>query len=152
MHAAPSVTVDLHGSRRWTAAVCALGALAGGAAGIALLSHLDAMVPSALAAGTAAAACTGALAAWRCAPHDRGRLAWDGARWLLDGQPGQLQVMLDLGRWMLLAFRAADAPGRPRWLPVSDDRLPQALALRAAVYCRALPIQTNPSLPGRSPE
>jgi hypothetical protein len=151
MRAPPSVAVDLPGSRRWAVAVVLLGALAAGAVCAAVLPHFG-WDSAFTGAAVGAAAGIGAAAARRWAPHDRGRLCWDGAQWQFDGQPGELQVMLDLGRWMLLAFRAAAQPRRRYWLPVSDDHVPQALGLRAAVYCRALPSQNNPPLPGRSPE
>jgi hypothetical protein len=152
MRSAPSVVVDLSGSRRWTLALAALGGAAAGAAVATLLAHLQDRVDFSSASASALIAIAVAAGGWlacRHAPHDRGRLGWDGAQWQLDGAPGRLQVMIDLGGWMLLCFEPADDRRRRRWLPVSDARVPQALGLRAAVYCRPLP---DPNLPGRPPE
>jgi hypothetical protein len=50
-------------------------------------------------------------------------------------QPAALQVMLDLGGWMLLRVRRP-AAGRPRWIGVSDAATgPSGHLLRAALYC-----------------
>ena len=74
------------------------------------------------------------------------RLLWDGERWQLsangspgrDATDGELRLMLDLGIWMLLRFRAADGQvrgPRVRWLPVQRGGLePQWSALRRALY------------------
>lgn len=54
-------------------------------------------------------------------------------------QPGSVMVMMDWGRWMLLCFKPATGSRWQRaWLPVSDRRVPQIGALRAAAYGRSM--------------
>jgi hypothetical protein len=98
-----------------------------------------------------------ALAAWRRHPFRGGRLRWDGQGWWFrpdDGsheRAGHLDLMFDFGNRMLLRFVFNPEDAGPRrahpaaWLPVG--RLPshEAVALRAAVYCRRL----NPDLSPR---
>jgi hypothetical protein len=78
-------------------------------------------------------------------------LSWDGRAWSLrpEGQPidsaqvGDLQVVVDLGPWMLLRFRAEGAGStRPIWLPVQVLGIAaQWHALRCAVHApRPLPV------------
>ena len=73
------------------------------------------------------------------------RLRWDGEQWLAGAadtpedelRPGQLDVSIDLGFWMLLRFTAAE-PGRHRrviWLPAQRRGLESEWhGLRCAVY------------------
>ncbi len=94
------------------------------------------------------------IQAWRLQPTS---LRWDTQRWHLgvpglagrEPRSGHLEVSMDLGVWMLLRFRPADAPvlHRGMWLPV--QRLGHEAAwhaLRCTVYC-ARP----PSLPTAAP-
>jgi hypothetical protein len=89
----------------------------------------------------AAAAVAAALAlppAWWLTRPQPALLNWDGARWTADGEPGEVDVMLDFGRWMLLRFRPSahgGTGGRVRWLPVPDATQP----LRAALYAHNAP-------------
>jgi hypothetical protein len=91
----------------------------------------------------------GALAvvvAWWHLPPDEVHLAWDGQRWVADGQAGELQAMLDLGPWLLLRFQPLNQR-RARWVAMSAAHTGAAHhGLRAAVYCRRL----EPT-PGGSP-
>jgi hypothetical protein len=70
-------------------------------------------------------------------------LRWDGQVWGLraQGQPvdlekaGHLQVVIDLGPWMLLRFIADEPRMRPTWLPVQALGIrPHWHALRCAVH------------------
>ena len=78
-------------------------------------------------------------------------LQWDGRQWWLapavpgrsvaiadQGTPGDIEVALDLGGWMLLRFRANPWPpygSRSTWLPAQRRGLEaQWHALRCAVY------------------
>ena len=69
-------------------------------------------------------------------------LRWDGLAWHLGpigdaATAGELQVVLDLGPWMLLRFGATlpDARARTLWLPVQRRGLEAEWhALRCAVY------------------
>ena len=97
----------------------------------------------------AAAAASGviALAAVRPLLDAPSRLRWDGAAWRLasgashpagdePGPAGRLQVMIDLGDWMLVRF--VDGSGwrrRVRWLALQRSADPaQWHALRCAVF------------------
>jgi hypothetical protein len=70
------------------------------------------------------------------------RLDWDGSCWRLqapgsDERRGSVVLMLDLGAWMLVRFRATDAqPWRGAvWLPLSRRVAADAWsALRVALY------------------
>ncbi|MED5619520.1 hypothetical protein [Ideonella sp. BN130291] len=157
MRAAPAVTVELPGSRRWDALAPLLGAKSFAASAATLCGHLElGLVPAGVSIATAGLG--GALLLWFVRPPGRGTIRWDGAQWWYRApgaqaveQAGQVQVMMDFHRWMLLRFDA-DAPGmRGAWLPVAEARLRLGPELRAAVYCRALNPQ-NPARRGREPE
>jgi hypothetical protein len=144
MRAAPAVTVQLAGSRRWDVAASATGALSFSTAVATVAGHLE-LARGAAGLGIATAALVGAALLWHIRPRGRGALRWDGTQWWYRApdaraveETGQVQVMMDFGGWMLLRFDA-EAPGaRAVWLPVSERRLRQGPELRAAVYCRAL--------------
>ncbi len=139
---APAVAVELDGSTRWSFAVRMTAAAAFAAAVAAVCGHLE---WGALGSGAciAAAGIGGMVLGRPLSAHRPGRLRWDGAQWwwrpegeLADGHTGQVHVVMDFGRWMLLRFDP-DAAGQPRaWLPVPGARLVEELPLRAAVYCR----------------
>ena len=147
MRAAPAVAVELPGSRRWDLASATLAMVSAGAAAAALSAHF---LSDAMMAGVciAAAAGAGGLLGWYLRAQGRGRLRWDGARWWFAGpdsqaseeQAGSVMVMMDWGRWMLLRFDPETGARRPArvWLPVSERRIAQAGALRAAAYGRAV--------------
>jgi hypothetical protein len=93
--------------------------------------------------GLPALAAIGAAASMRWIRS--GRLAWDGEVWQLvetgaigtAGRPGSLAIALDGGHWMLLRFRAKEAPAARRvcWLALGRRDLGgQWHALRCAVY------------------
>jgi hypothetical protein len=92
------------------------------------------------------------------------QLIWDGAAWAVESaqggrQAGQVTLMLDLGRWMLVRFAPAELaatlgrapPWLQLWLPLSSrDAGASWSGLRAALY--ALPAQGDtPGMPRRSP-
>lgn len=65
------------------------------------------------------------------------RLAWDGQHWRVDGHHTRVQLMLDLGPWMLLRLRPEASSGS-RWLPLAASEAGTAWgALRAALYVRS---------------
>lgn len=70
------------------------------------------------------------------AAHTRLRLEWTGQRWLLDGEPMQPQVRLDLGSWMLL--RCGPTSRAARWIPIDLASCgPAAHGLRCALAFHA---------------
>lgn len=115
MHTAPAVAFDADDGGRWRAAVAALSGLA--AAVLARWALLWAAAVDGPAAGwpgmdliaAVAAALAAALAAWRLGRPSPARLIWNSHDWLWqpEGGPalaGRVQVMADLGGWMLLRF------------------------------------------------
>lgn len=89
-----------------------------------------------LVLGIVAAGLSGAAAGWRLAAAERERrLVWDGRAWALDGRPGEVAVMVDIGDWMLLRVESATMKC---WLPLSTRRCgaPAHLA-RAALHAHA---------------
>lgn len=86
--------------------------------------------------------------AWatRRSPPAPVKLVFDGQRWSVDGQWMDLQVVWDLGDFLLLKASspvATEAPRawpqavRTRWIPVAARETgPDRQAWRAAVYCR----------------
>ena len=92
-----------------------------------------------------------ALVAWRRARPHALLLAWDGQRWTADGCAGDLDLMMDLGPWMLLRLRPDDTTRRAVWIPVSaTDASSARHALRAALYSRAAKPASDalPAAPG----
>ena len=86
---------------------------------------------------------------WRATPFVA--LQWDGQRWTADGQPGTLQLMLDVGSLLVLRLHAE--AGGTRWLAVGAREAGSAWhALRCAVYSR--PPRATPRVlsPERSPD
>ena len=108
----------------------ALPALAAGVAAAWVLRHVEASVaPAAMVAAAVL------LLAWRLSRPRERLLQWDGQRWTVDGVPGRLQLMVDLGRFLLL--RLHPEQGRGPWLAVTAAEAGAAWhALRAAVYSR----------------
>jgi hypothetical protein len=89
------------------------------------LPHLLAALASVLAAAMA----------WLGSRPRPVHLQWNGEHWAADGHAGEVDVLLDLGPWMLLRFRPPDA--RPRWLPVPRREAGASeQGLRAALYSR----------------
>ena len=131
MRHAPAVGVTLSGGGAWRTAQVLLAALAAAVFVAWALLHLGGPVwPAACAAAVAGAV------AWRLTQPRPVLLRWDGAAWSANAQPGEVDVMLDLQRWLLLRFRPAD--GRVRWLPVPAAEAGAAWhGLRAALYSRA---------------
>ncbi len=85
-----------------------------------------------------------ALLAWRRARPQALLLAWDGQRWTADGCAGDLDLMIDLGPWMLLRLRPEDTARRAVWIPVSAaDAGTARHALRAALYSRAAKLASD---------
>jgi hypothetical protein len=91
------------------------------------------------AALTGAAALGSLAAAWMALPRHPVTLTWDGRQWAwqssLDAIEGDIRAVMDLGPWLLLRFRPAFAPRRPRWIALERAGLEAHWhALRCAVY------------------
>ena len=142
MRTAPAVHLSLEADTPWRVGLCLLcaAAVATPAAWLALWLK----VPPLPALGAAALAALPALVLpWRRAVPNACALAWDGAQWWLHprgaGQPrpGRVQLMLDLGLWLLLRFTPLPAPpaSGARWLALSQSRhAPHWHALRCALH------------------
>lgn len=158
MRAAPPLALRCAPSRAWRAAAVLIGAAAGAAFAAWLAGHLELALPAAavsIACGVAAGCAAGLAGAGPARPVD---VAWDGQRWQVDGAAGDLQVMLDLDRWLLLlrhhpvAGGGAGVGGGNRWLAISFPRGAEAhRALRAALYSSP-PEATSKPPPVRAPD
>lgn len=132
MRAAPPVSVRCHGGVAWRAVQTGLFALAAAVLAAWALAQLGLAAAWAVAPGLAVAA-----VAWRGCRSGEVALNWDGRAWTADGIPGRLEVMVDLGTWLLLRMRLDGGAGR-RWIAVSAGEAGLALhGLRAAVHARA---------------
>lgn len=144
MRASPAFQVVLDRFGVWQAAVFA-AVLSGGIVMLAWLTSEQLSVPGTLRwviAGVVLALLALGAAAARVAPVS---LRWDGQLWHL-GPPGsaghepdsgRLQVVIDLGPWLLLRFEPAESGWRTpaRWLPAQRLGLETRWhALRCAVY------------------
>lgn len=136
MRAAPAVSVTCSLGGGWRCVVTLLPALATGALLAWGAAHLQLASASAWLA-VALITFMVALLAWRRARPKVLLLAWDGQRWTAAGCAGDLDLMMDLGPWMLLRLRPDDTTRRAVWIPVSAaDAGAAQHALRAAVYSR----------------
>ncbi|WP_207184480.1 hypothetical protein [Rubrivivax gelatinosus] len=130
------------GGAPWRACQALLAALA--AAALAAWAHgwLADGYPSAFFS-LAAALAAGAFA-WRLAVPRAVDLRWDGSSWSADGAGCRAEIVIDLGRWMLLRL---DAPRR--WLALDAREAGGRLhLLRAALYS---PAATTPPSPPAAP-
>jgi hypothetical protein len=144
---APPVSLRCDGSAAWRGLHALLAATAAASLAAWVLLHGGAEASTAGAA-SAAAALLAAAAGWLRARPEPAELRWDGQAWWLDGAAGRVDVMMDLGPWMLLRFRPT--AGASRWLPVPDagparHGLRAALYSRAAVRAPAAPVTPGPS-------
>ena len=134
MHAAPPVAVRCTAGWAWRSVQAALPALAAGVFIFWSLSIVPepAAGPLRLALAVPAALVVGAVAWWRSSGESVQTLEWDGQRWSLDGQPGALQLMVDLGGALLLRHDGK------RWLVAGRGDAGAAWhALRVAVHARS---------------
>ena len=134
MHPAPPVRVTLGRSAIWIASNAVLGG-ASAASLVAWLVMQDGTLATAwavLVAAAVGAAAAGARA-WRSqAPA---ALSWDGNGWQWAGNDGDVRVMIDLDRWMLLRVKRS-AQGHC-WIAASRRAAEGPWpALRAALHSR----------------
>ena len=133
MRAAPAVSVRASRAGAWRGLQALLCALAAAATAAWVLGHLQQTAWPALAAGAVAG-----VLAWWLAPERAVDLSWDGQRWSAGGAAGRLDVMLDLGPWMLLRLQPVAEPRAPVWIPIAAAEAGAAWhALRAAAYGHA---------------
>ncbi len=136
MRAAPPVQMACGRDARWSAAVAALTALSA-ATGVAWAGWQAAWPPAlqwALAAAIAAA-----LGGWtwrRLERQPQRRLVWNGSAWALDEVPANVELMIDLGDWLLLRVTTA-AGGRALWLPLGFGNRGASPSTSARHLCRA---------------
>ena len=78
-----------------------------------------------------------AIIAWLRTMRALRALVWDGGAWALDGERGDLRLMIDLGVGMLVAFTPGDRRG-VTWLAIGDAGRPRHL-LRAALHASPRP-------------
>ena len=137
MHAAPAVSVRSSGDGLWRLFGVLMPAVAGSTLGAWALAHAQLPVWPALFLIPMTS-----LPLWRLVKPQPFEFRWDGQRWLALGtgtldEEGSVDVMLDLGPWLLVRWRPVAAGHRRRWVSLSAAQaLPDLHALRAAVYCR----------------
>jgi hypothetical protein len=155
MRTAPAVHLSLEADTSWRVGLCLLGAAA--AASPLMWLALWLLVPPLAALGVAAAvALLVAGLLWRRSGVSARALAWDGAQWWLlardESAPraGRVQLMIDLGAWLLLRFRAARGDARGHWLALSQARhRPHWHALRCALYAHGVAANAAAGVPGQ---
>jgi hypothetical protein len=135
MHAAPPVAVRCTAGWPWRGVQTALPALAAAVSVFWGLSTWANGTSELLRWGVSLAmGLIVAILAWRRSARPAQTLHWDGRRWALDGQPGELQLMIDLGRGLLLRHAGK------RWLlATASDAGTAWHPLRVAVLARATP-------------
>jgi hypothetical protein len=160
MRPAPALAVHCAPSRAWRIACAALGAAAAAALSAWACGHLESSAGVTGLAAAAASALGAAFGLRVAGPRVATELRWDGARWHVGGVAGEVQLMLDFGRWLLLMRqRVVPASGRRRvrWIAASFARgAPQAgelRALRTALYSpRPEPTLPHVRAPDRAPD
>lgn len=134
MHPARPVRVTLGRSVAWIVSSAVLGGASAASLVAWLLGRDGAPVAAwvVLVSAAVAAAVAGAQAWHRQAPAV---LHWDGTGWQWAGNDGNLRVMIDLDRWMLLLV---ERPTKGRcWIAASRGAAEGSWpALRAALYSR----------------
>jgi hypothetical protein len=143
MQAAPPVAVVCDGGAAWRAVQVLLQALAAASLAAWVAGHAGAFGPLQAVVAAAAAVLAGGRA-WRAAAPQPRLLNWDGEHWRLGpaGDPGQVDVMIDLGRWLLLRHAVVAASRTAHWLPVS------AAAAGPAWHGLRIALHARPAAPG----
>jgi hypothetical protein len=124
-----------------------IGAAAGAAVSAWAAEWLEWALPARLAFVAVAAACGVALGFCIAGAPRVVEIGWDGRDWHVDGSAGELQVMLDFDRWLLLLrHRPRDRRAGVRWVAISfAPRADDLRALRTALY--SSPPEATPDLP-----
>lgn len=135
MRNAPPVRIVIAESVPWRICVSMLGALTASVLVAWVTLHADGSDRWALALACLAGGAW-SVVAWLRPPGAERLLVWDGGGWSLDGQPGDVRLMVDAGGWILCRF-AAPATIHSDWLLLSDaaEQLQGEIhALRVALY------------------
>jgi hypothetical protein len=141
MRPAPAVSVCCSGGRPWLLAVALLHVVATAAVAVWLLQHLElhpawAAIPTLLLTGLT----------YSLAGRQAVRLVFDGQGWTADGRPGRPELMIDLGRLLLLRWWPEDA-SQASWLPCSAAEAgPAWHAFRVAVHAQRGPATASGAL------
>jgi len=138
MHGAPPVALVCEGGAVWRGVRTGLPALAAATFVAWIAGHAGLGLPGQALAALATALPVAALA-WRRAAPRPCPLAWDGEQWRLGtaGDAGSVDVMIDLGGWLLLRHTSHGVGAAPVWLAVSGSAAGAALhGLRLALQAR----------------
>jgi hypothetical protein len=138
MNGAPPVALVCEGGAVWRGVRAGLPALAAAAFVAWIAGHAGLGLPGQAIAALAAALPAAALA-WRAAAPQPRALAWDGEQWRLGpaDEAGRVDVMIDLGGWLLLRHTGHGVGAVPVWLAVSGSVVGAALhGLRLALQAR----------------
>jgi len=141
---APAVSLQGSSDRAWMWVCRGLGTLVGLGTGAWWLQQWQQGHPLALwllMVPLAAGCC--AVSAWRLPHRPPWLLRWDGQCWHWQTLPSseasaacQVQVTIDLQRWLLLRILASGSHGEVHWLALSSNADPAHWhALRSALYC-----------------
>lgn len=145
MRAAPPVQLACSLESRWALGVGLLAGVSAATFAAWLCAHAALASEVTLAAAVAAGGLA-AAAAWRHAARTpQRRLAWDGRAWSLDGAPGDVELVLDAGDWLLLRWQDG---GRARWLPLTPRRCGAPLHLACAALLAHAVRRAGPSAGG----
>jgi hypothetical protein len=138
---APPIALTLSGAGAWRVAQVALPTLSAAVVAVWLVAWTPLLAgPLWSSAVAASASMLVAVAAWFGSAPKSVHLIWTGEHWAADGSPGEVDLMLDLGPWLLLRFRPP--AGRSRWLPVPRREAGAAeQGLRAALYARGAAVE-----------
>jgi hypothetical protein len=151
MRAAPEFQVCLHRFGVWRGAVLVLAGLTV-ATTIAWLATRERPIETEVWVGSLLSMVAAVALTTSVVRTPPATLRWDGRAWHLgstpgDLSPGELEIAIDLGRWMLLRFTpAASAGARVVWLPVQRKGMEsQWHELRCSVHAPRIAADDDPT-------
>ena len=154
MRQVPAARQVVHRSAAWRWFEATITLLAAACAAAWLAAHLGLAWPWTGACAVAAVVAAGAAMRRRAAPVPVS-LVWDGAGWRLEDSAGistelaRVDVMIDLGRFLLLRTVGTSTPRRSTWLAwVLASDSPSERALCAALYATSQPARRSLAAPG----
>jgi hypothetical protein len=146
MRPAPPLALQCAPSRSWRLACALIGAAAAAAVAAWAAEHQEWALPVVLALAGIAATAGALVGVWIAGPPRRVEVGWDGRAWHVDGRVGDLHVMLDSDRWLLLLRHRPRDGNRARWVALSFAGEGEDLrTLRTALY--SPPPDPTPDLP-----